>query len=251
MKHLLLIGSLSLNVFLLAVLLSLTHGRGYLGRGLMMLTDSSLNLPTDTLPTQAAWQNTVKDQLTAVTQHHFTTCLFGDSISAPIDLGDRTFNFALSGMSTISQIVQLETLKTAQATCDLAIVAIGTNDAAYRTTADQFEQNLIQIIAMLKQYLGTQKIVLLPAFYSTVAASHDPTLAGPLERVQAVNARISRVAQAENLYISTETVQPLFAGEALRDDLTDDGVHLNDKGQQIYQTALLQLINMQQTGLEQ
>jgi lysophospholipase L1-like esterase len=145
-------------------------------------------------------------------------------------------------MSTISQMEQLKALTTTHLTCDTAIVAIGTNDAAYRTTEEKFEHNLRQIIATLRQQMKTHQILLIPAFYSTIAASHDPSIAGTIERVQTINARIEQVAKAENLPVFSEAIQPLFVGQSLREDLTVDGVHLNLKGKQLYRAALLQII---------
>jgi lysophospholipase L1-like esterase len=245
MKHSpLLILSLALNLLLAAALFYIAHKMGYLGRFLVATTSQNLAAPTDILMTQPVWQEAVQYQQTVAGNQHFKVCLFGDSISAGVEntLGDGTFNFAISGMSTISQLEQLKALAAVQVNCEVAIVAIGTNDAAYRTTETQFEQNLYEMIALLKHQMATQKILLLPAFYSTVAASHDPAIAGTVERVNLINTRIDQVGKAENLPVVAEVSQPLFAGQALRDDLTIDGVHLNLKGKQLYRSRLLQLI---------
>ncbi len=246
MKRPILTTSIALNLLLFLLLFYLMQKAGYLGRVFVATVNNNAALPTDTLSDQPQWQEAVQYQQTVVDRQHLKVCLFGDSISSGIEntLGNDTFNFAIPGMSTISQIEQLRRLSTANLKCDLAILAIGTNDAAYRTSPDQFEQNLNQIIRQLKQSFSVQQIVLLPAFYSTVAASRDPSLAGTLDRVQAVNDRIESVGRLENLPIHREATAPLFAGFALRDDVTVDGVHLNDRGKQIYRAGLLQIVNL-------
>ncbi|WP_181357748.1 SGNH/GDSL hydrolase family protein [Stenomitos frigidus] len=245
MKHPLLLLSLILNLLLLSCLGYITYKMGYLGRFLIAATGDQFATPTDTLSAQPMWQETVRFQQMIADHHHFKACLFGDSISAQIEntLGNDTYNFAIPGMSTLSLLEQLDALKAVQPTCDLAILAIGTNDAAYRTNEAQFERNLKQIIAILRSSMGTQQIVLLPVFYSTVAASHDPSIAGTLERVEAINARLEQVASKEHLPLQKDATQALFAGQALRADLTVDGVHLNLLGRQIYRTALLRLVH--------
>ncbi len=247
MPRLLLATSLALNLLLLAIVAYITYKWGYLGRFLIAATGDNLASPTDTLIDQPIWQETVQYQQTVVDHQHLSVCLFGDSISAAVEntLGDQTFNFAIPGMSTISQLAQLKALTAVHLKCHTAIVAIGTNDAAYRTTEAQFEQNLRQIITTLKQRMETQRIILLPAFYSTIAASHDPSIAGTIERVQTINARIEHVASAENLTVAADVIQPLFTEKALREDLTVDGVHLNLQGKQIYRAGLLRLVRQQ------
>ena len=249
MKHPLLLLSLALNLLLLSCLGYITYKMGYLGRLLIAVTGDQFTAPTDTLSAQPHWQTTIRFQQMIAHRQHFKACLFGDSISAAIEntLGNDTYNFAIPGMSTLSQLEQLEALKAVQPTCDLAILAIGTNDAAYRTTEAQFESNLKQIIAKFRRDMGTQQIILLPAFYSTVAASHDPSIAGSVERVIAINARLEQVSRTEHLAMQKDVTHALFDGQTLRDDLTVDGVHLNLLGIQIYRTALQRLIHANQS----
>lgn len=198
--------------------------------------------PTDILSTLLIWQTAVDYQMTVSQGKHYQTCLFGDSISAPLgnSLGENTFNFSLSGMSTVSLLAQIQHLTTAQIICETAIVAIGTNDAWYTIKDEQFSQNLGQIIDQLRSQ-GTHQIVLIPAFYSTLAASKDPALAGSLERVEQINGLLSQVAVAQQVPVQVEAISPLFDGKTLKSSLTIDGVHLNTKGLQLYRAALLKI----------
>jgi len=245
MKRSILPISLGLNLFMVPIVGFISYKMGYLGRFLIATTGNNLTTPTDSLSSQPQWQNIVQYQQSVVDRQKFKVCLFGDSISAQIEntLGNDTFNFAIVGMSTISQLEQLEALKSTQVQCQSAIVAIGTNDAAYRTTPEQFEQNLTQILATLRQQMNTQKIALLPAFYSTVKASEDRSIAGTLDRVERMNQSIQQVAKREKLPVLSEVVQPLFSGQTLREDVTIDGVHLNLKGRETYRSSLLRVVN--------
>lgn len=226
------------------MLLYLTYKMGYLGRVLVAVNANVPEIPTDTLASQPWWQDEVKDQVNVTQNNQYATCVFGDSISSGLGntLGYQTFNFAISGMSTISQIEQLKILTAVNVRCNQVIIALGTNDANYRVTSNQFINNLKQIIATVKQ-MGATRIVLIPAFYSTVAASHDPSMAAPISRVEEINRLIRQVAQTEKLAVSGEAIQPLFEGKALKENLTVDGVHLNADGKKIYRQALLKILN--------
>lgn len=243
MKKITLKISITLNFFLVVTLLILTYKMGYLGRVFVAVNADMPEIPTDTLASQPWWQDEVKNQVNVTRNSQYAVCVFGDSISAGLGntLGDRTFNFAISGMSTISQIAQLKFLTAANVRCNQAIIALGTNDANYRVTSNQFMKNMREIVATVKQ-MGATRIVLIPAFYSTVAASHDPSMAGPISRVEEINALIRQVADSEKVAVFQEGIQPLFEGKALKENLTVDGVHLNADGKNIYRQALLKLL---------
>ncbi|MBW4574439.1 MAG: SGNH/GDSL hydrolase family protein [Aphanothece sp. CMT-3BRIN-NPC111] len=201
-------------------------------------------VPTDNLVSQAWWQEKVKSQVTATRRRQYDACLFGDSISSGIGntLGEGTFNFALGGMSTVSLIEQLNILTSAKVKCNAAIIAMGTNDAEYGIANDKFVKNLKDSIALVKG-LGATSVFLIPAFYSTVEASHNPRQAGSIARVEEVSSLIRQVAANENVGIFEQDIQSLYEGQALRKDMTTDGVHLNAKGKKIYRQALLKLLH--------
>lgn len=200
--------------------------------------------PTDNLSSTALWQIEVQYQLLASQGKQYQGCLFGDSITAQLgnSLGDNTFNFALNGLSTISLVEQLKLLSPANVKCQKIIIAIGGNDAWYRISDEVFIKNLKESIALVRT-MGTQEIVLIPAFYSTVEASLDPKVAAPLSRVEEINALINQVAATEKLLLESEGIQPLYQNNVLKDNLTSDGDHLNAEGLKIYRQALLKILN--------
>lgn len=200
--------------------------------------------PKDNLSSTALWQLEVQYQLLASRGKQYQGCLFGDSITAQLgnSLGDNTFNFALNGLSTISLVEQLKRLNLANIKCQKIIIAIGGNDAWYEISDDVFIKKLKEAIALVRT-MKTQQIILIPAFYSTVEASLDPSVAAPLSRVEEINALINQVAATEKLPVESEGIQPLYQDNVLKSNLTSDGDHLNAEGLKIYRQALLKILS--------
>ena len=205
---------------------------------------SSQKLFNDNLSSAPWWQLAVKYQNIDTKSKQYSGCLFGDSISSGLGntLGEQTYNFALPGMSTVSLVEQLKTLAPADVKCQKAIIAIGTNDALYRTSDAMFVNKMAETIS-LAQSLRAKQVILIPAFYSTVAASQNPNLAGTIPRVEEINALIRQVAATHNVPIEASGIQALFKDRALKENLTFDGVHLNPAGIEIYRQALLNILN--------
>jgi lysophospholipase L1-like esterase len=157
-------------------------------------------------------------------------------------LGDKNFNFAIGQMSSVSLLEQLKLVVPQGFTCEKLILAIGTNDTVYGINDEAFVSNLKQAIAIMRS-IGSKQIILIPAFYSTLAASYNPKFAGTIARVDEINVLIERVATEENVPVESRGIQALFKEKALKADLTIDGVHLNAKGLDIYRKVLLNILN--------
>ncbi len=199
----------------------------------------------DQLADEAWWQEKVQHQISETQNQVYSVCLFGDSISSGLgnSLGDETYNFAIGGLSSVSLIEQLRRLNESGVQCQKAIVAIGTNDAMYTITDEDFVNNMKQIVATIHS-MGANDITLLPAFYSTTEASFNPDRAGTLERVDEISSLIQQVAVSENIAIATNLLEPLYRDRSLNEDLTSDGVHLNAEGRKIYRQLLLDLLKV-------
>jgi len=91
--------------------------------------------------------------------------------------------------------------------------------------------------------LETKQIILIPAIYSTLAASYNPKSAETIARVDEINVLIARVAATEKVTVESRGIQALFKEQALNPDLTIDGVYLNAKGLDIYRKVLLNVLN--------
>lgn len=214
-----------------------------LPKALQVLADSVPYPPYDRLPTTPAWQTLVEYQAIVSQGQHYQGCLFGDSISSGLgnSLGESRFNFAIGGMSSVSLVEQLQTLVTQRVQCQTVVVAIGTNDAWYQINDEQFKQNMTQIVALVRS-LSAKHIVVLPAFYSTVAASQNSKLAGSIARVNEINTLLRDVVIQQQIPLKGTVLEPLFEQKALKSSLTTDGVHLNEAGKTIYRSILLKLL---------
>ncbi|MEO6863391.1 MAG: SGNH/GDSL hydrolase family protein [Microcoleus sp.] len=198
----------------------------------------------DTVSSALWWQVSVYNQVQQIKEQQYQGCVWGDSISSALgdSLGEKNFNFAIGGMSSVSLLEQLKLVVPQGFTCEKAIVAIGTNDAMYGISDEAFVSNLKEAISIMRS-LGTKQIILIPAFYSTLAASHNPKFAGTIARVDEINVLINQVAAEENIPVESSGIQALFKDKALNTDLTIDGVHLNAQGLDIYRKVLLNILN--------
>ena len=206
---------------------------------------SIAQMKPDKLGDLAWWRSKVKDQAQSSQRQRYKGCLFGDSISSGLGntLGKDAANFAMGGLSTVSLLEQLKTLKAADVQCQNVMIAIGTNDALYAIRNDEFVSNLEQII-LLTRSMGASQVTLTPAFYSTLEASRNPNVAGTIERVEEINALIREVADVENVALVDQGLEPLFNDRSLKAGLTSDGVHLNEDGKKIYKKVVVKVLDI-------
>ncbi|MBC1218585.1 alpha/beta hydrolase [Nostoc sp. UCD121] len=214
---------------------------------LVGLANSSSNSadapPKDNVISSSFGKIALQYQILAAQDKQFSGCLFGDSISAGLGntLGSGTFNFGLNGLSTISLLEQLKSLIPTKVKCEKAIIAVGGNDAWYGISDELFSKNLQEAITLVRT-MGNKEIFLIPAFYSTVAASLDPTVSAPLPKVEQINVLINQVAEKEKVPVAAAGLAPLYENNVLKENLTSDGDHLNAEGLKIYRQALLQIL---------
>ncbi len=212
--------------------------------GVAFYTGSLKNPPRDQLSSTIWWKLAIQRQRRLTQNQQYKVGLFGDSITAPLGngFGQQIFNFAITAMSTRSLVEQLKVLVDAQVKCATVIVAIGTNDAWYDINDETFVQ-LMKAAVDLLRLMAPTKIVIIPAFYSSVAATKNPFQAGTLARVEEISALLREVAVTENVYLADKEIQVLFENKALKANFTGDGVHLNSIGLKVYRQVLLELIS--------
>ncbi|MDF5721534.1 MAG: alpha/beta hydrolase [Rhizonema sp. PD37] len=201
--------------------------------------------PKDNLSSTPLWQLEVEYQKFATQGKQFSGCLFGDSVTAELGnkLGNGTFNFALDGLSGISLVEQLRLLIHTKIRCEKAAIAIGGNDAWYGLSNELFANKLQESISLVRS-LGSRQIFLIPAFYSTPAASLDPTISATNPSVDKINVVMNQVAIKNNIPFELQEVQSLNQNGALKDNLSsEDGAHLNNEGINIYRQALLKILS--------
>lgn len=211
---------------------------------LAIYTGSPLLPPEDNLNFTLWWRGLVFLQTQLTRNKHYQWGLFGDSISAQIGnpYGKLFFNFAISGMSLVSLVPQLKALNQVEVRCERAIIAMGTNDAWYGISNERFSCLMKESISLLR-LMGTAQIILIPAFYSSLAASINPLQAAPLKRVVEINSLLEEIAQIEKIPLETEGIFALYNDKVLKYEFTTDGVHLNQEGCQIYREFVGQIIS--------
>jgi lysophospholipase L1-like esterase len=212
--------------------------------GLYAISSRSVaEVRSDQLSRSSGWLSQVQAQADTSQKQQYAGCLFGDSISSGLGntLGEGLANFGRGGLSSVSLLDQLKALDSMEVQCQKAIIAIGTNDAWDDIQDDAFVDNLKQAVSLARQ-MGATQITLVPAFYSTVEASHNPGIAGTLDRVDEINKLVQKVAVSEKVAIVTSELQPLYSKHSLKKELTFDGVHLNDKGKKIYRQVVLKIL---------
>lgn len=201
--------------------------------------------PKDNLSSTSIWQMEVKYQEFATKGKEFSACLFGDSVTAELGktMGKETFNFALNGLSGISLVEQLKLLIPNKVKCKKAVIAIGANDAWYGLSDTLFANKLQESISLV-QNLGSSQIFLIPAFYSTVVASKDPSISATNARVKQINQVMRQVAVKNQIAFEIQQVESLNQNDALKDNFSsEDGAHLNNQGINIYRQVLLNILN--------
>jgi lysophospholipase L1-like esterase len=201
----------------------------------------------DRLSAAPWWIDRIKTQAGAKSNQTYQGCLFGDSISAGLGhtLGHEIANFGQGGLSSASLLTQLKIVRAANIRCQQVVMAVGTNDAWYSIKDAAFVSNMRNAIALTRS-LGPDKIIIVPAFYSTIAASKRPGVAGSLGRVDQINRLIRHVASVEQVGMVTKGLETLFQNHSLKPSFTADGVHLNDAGKALYRQVLTQLFNRPQ-----
>lgn len=202
--------------------------------------------PKDRLSSTFWWKRVIERQIRLSRGKYYQVCLLGDSITAPLknSLGETVFNFALPAMSVVSLVEQLRILGRAHVKCSQAIVAIGTNDAWYEINDKIFLTKLKESIYLLRLMKATQ-IILIPAFYSSRAASQNPYRAGSITRIEEINELLRKVAISEGVIFAGDAVQVFFEQQALKSNLTSDGIHLNTQGLNLYREVLLELLKLE------
>lgn len=226
------------------IVVNLPEALDVLSNSSLYANDNSLP-PKDYLSSTILWQLEVQYQILATQDRQYQACLFGDSITAELgtSLGKQTFNFALNGLSASSLVEQLQRLTPARVQCEQAIISVGGNDAWYGISDQLFIEKLKKAIVLTRNF-KTQRIFLIPAFYSSVAASLDPSIAAPLKRVEEINVLINQVAAIEKVPVEAKGIQLLYENNVLKDKLTTDGDHLNAAGLEIYRQALLDILKV-------
>jgi lysophospholipase L1-like esterase len=212
-----------------------------LGMGLLytrIASDSFRNkwASTITQPTQQQWISllTREAQMMAAGQgNNRLTVILGDSHALwfPVDKLPRDrfwLNQGMSGDTTAGVLKRISTFALTRP--DTIHVMVGINDLRKGKTDQEILENLQKIMQKLRQEHPNAQVYVHSILPTRLAAI-------PSKRVSWLNYNIAALTKQENVgYLN---LQPAFTDEngVLRKTLTTDGVHLNTRGYQVWQTA--------------
>jgi lysophospholipase L1-like esterase len=229
----------------------------FLVRRILKKLGLSVRMPPepDRLPQEPWWQAAVAAQAARLDGQSLDFLWLGDSITAglgEVSPADRVFNAALSGMTTTSLVIQLQRLSSINLQVGQVVIAMGTNDADRALTSTDFYTNLITAIGLI-QFMGADRIHLLPAHFPTPGHLWNYGWPDALTRVQQLNPLLAQVAQMVahptaagqsplSVIYHPHFFISMYSGYQVEPSLTTDGVHLNTQGCQVYRQLLVALM---------
>jgi lysophospholipase L1-like esterase len=148
----------------------------------------------------------------------------GDSLTEGGDWQDwfpnyRTQNFGVGGNTTDDLLARLSTVIDAQP--DTVVLLIGTNDLAWRHTAEHVVRNIEMVLVELRRGLPEARLLV---------QSVMPREAEFVERITEINRHLRQFAPT--VYAQYLDLWPTMAVEngELNPSFSDDRLHLNDSG---------------------
>jgi lysophospholipase L1-like esterase len=162
-----------------------------------------------------------------------TIALVGDSLTANGRwdewlAGERVLNFGVSGSTTNDVVQRLPEIIAAQP--DTVVVLIGTNDLAWRRTVEHIVRNIETVLVVVRRDLVDSRILV---------QSVTPRGTEFADQIRDINRHLWQFAPAVRAqYLDLWPALALEDGE-LRPELTDDGLHLNDLGYEMWLSELL------------
>jgi lysophospholipase L1-like esterase len=195
----------------------------------------------------------------AANQPERLTVLLGDSLSLwfPLDMlpEERAWlNQGISGETTAGLLKRLNLLDEVKPTTIL--VMIGINDLIQNTPPDQVLQNYRQILQTLHQAHPKAELVvqsILPHGGNRLTVDNrDEVTEVSNQQIHALNLKLQ--AMAQEVGVQFLNLHPLFLDKdgLLRAELSTDGLHLNQQGYLVWQSAfqVFDQLSLQQPNSE-
>jgi len=182
---------------------------------------------------QAYW----KDRISIFSSSQATAkiIMIGDSITDHTEWhelfpGVSILNRGINGDTTLGVAHRLESI--IATTPDTTFIMLGINDIAHNMPVEDILKNYIFIITELKAHNIN------PIIQSTLYVS------GKFENSQQLNPKVKQLNTLlkdyadKNGLIYIDLNELMSSNEALRDDLTNDGIHINGAGYQLWKIAI-------------
>ncbi|MCU0566025.1 MAG: GDSL-type esterase/lipase family protein [Oculatellaceae cyanobacterium Prado106] len=187
-------------------------------------------------PTHEQWKKLLEREATMMAAgqgNNRLTVIVGDSHALwfPLEQLSRDrfwLNQGISGDSTAGVLERINTF--AQTRPDTIHVMVGINDLRQGKTDPEILVNVQKIMVQLRRNHPTAQV-----FVHSILPTRLPAI--PSNRIRWLNYNIASLAKQEG--VNFLNLQPAFADANgnLRRTLTTDGIHLNARGYQVWQTA--------------
>lgn len=111
---------------------------------------------------------------------------------------------------------------------EMVFILIGTNDLAQGFSDEEILSNILKIVSIIKLQLNNSEV-----FVTSILPTKN-NVPRPNTRIKKLNKQIEMLAVEQNFKFFN--LFPLFAdnSESLKDELTEDGLHLNESAYQLW-----------------
>lgn len=188
-------------------------------------------------PTYEQWKRLLEMEAKAIARGqgmNHLAILVGDSLTmwfpqAELPVGGLWLNQGISGDNSSGILKRLSAFS--QTRPDVIYVLAGINDLRQGATDQVILGNLHQIVHRLQQEHPQAQVIV-----QSLLPTRLPTI--PNSRIRSLNQQIALMAEQQGArYLNLHTRFTDAQGN-LREDLTTDGLHLNPRGYEVWQSAL-------------
>ena len=126
----------------------------------------------------------------------------------------------------------------------VVVINYGTNDIAENTGAYSEEHTFNNIKAMCDLARYHKIKVVLASTLPHKGFGWNPDIKDAMEKIKSLNARVKAYAKKNKItYVDYFSAMVNADGTAMRDDLSEDGVHPNARGYEIMEALILPVVN--------
>lgn len=126
----------------------------------------------------------------------------------------------------------------------VVVINYGTNDIAENTGAYSEEHTFNNVKAMCDLARYHKIKVVLASTFPHKGFGWNPNIKDAMQKIKSLNARVKNYAHENKItYVDYFSAMLNADGTAMREDLSEDGVHPNGKGYEIMETIILPIVN--------
>lgn len=126
----------------------------------------------------------------------------------------------------------------------VVVINGATNDIAENTGPYNEQHTFDNICSMVEMARQNKITVVLTSLLPAHAFNWHPGIADPMGKIRSLNKRIKAYAKANKIiYVDYFSAMVSADGTRMQEDLSEDGVHPNEKGYKIMEAIILPIIN--------